>query len=68
VNGEEKSIDELIDILSKKFNVTTEEMEQRIPSGQKIFKYYVRRARTEYIREGLVEFTKRAHIRLTKTG
>lgn len=66
----EWSMQEIIDILlAHTFNVSNYEIQERIPSGQKIFKYHVRRARTEFNRAGLIEKSIRyRYWRITQSG
>lgn len=62
------SMQEIIDNLAFKFEVSSEELQKRLPHGQKIFNCNVRRARTEFNRAGLIESPKRSYWRITQSG
>ena len=67
-NRKEYSTQELIENLADIFQISIEEDQKRLPSGQKIFKCLVRRARTEFNRAGLIEQTRYGHWQITESG
>lgn len=60
---------ECIDILSRKLNITEEELREFLPSGKKLVFYdRVNWAKTYMKKAGLVESPKRGEIKITKLG
>ena len=65
-DGHEHRIGDVIDQLARDFQLTEEERQQLLPSGkQTTFSNRVHWARTYLVQAGLLEATKRAHIRIT---
>jgi restriction system protein len=54
-DGKERRIQEVIDSLALTFKVSNEELQRRLPHGQKVFSCLVRRIRTEFHDVGLIE-------------
>lgn len=68
-DGHEHRIGDVIDQLARDFQLTEEERQQLLPSGkQTTFSNRVHWARTYLVQAGLLEATKRAHIRITERG
>jgi restriction system protein len=65
----EHSLRETIEFLSSEFNLTEDERKERLPSGRAAtFDNRVGWARTYLKKAGLLESTKRAHLRITSRG
>lgn len=54
-DGKEWQMQELIDTLALKFNLSNEERQERIPNGQKIFNNHVRQVRTRFNHAGFIK-------------
>lgn len=67
-DGKEWSTQELINTIAQIFKVSSDERQERLRSCQKIFNYHVRRARTEFHRDGLIESSIRPYWRITQSG
>lgn len=68
-DGREHSIQEIRDHLAKEFALTEEDLNQLIPSGvQTVFINRVSWARTYLAKAGLLEITRRSHVRITERG
>lgn len=68
-DGKERKFSEILDYLSKYFNLTEEELSELLPSGtQTKFMNRVLWARTYLSKAGLVESPQRGYIRITKRG
>ena len=68
-DGQEHRISDVVDQLARDFQLTEEERQQLLPSGkQTTFANRVHWAKTYLGQAGLLEATKRAHIRITDRG
>ncbi len=68
-DGKEHSSSEALDAIAKEFNISEEQQNQLLPSGnQKIFYNRVFWAKAYLKMAGLIENTKRAHFRITERG
>jgi restriction system protein len=68
-DGREHSIQEIRDHLANEFALTEEDLNQLIPSGvQTVFINRVSWARTYLAKAGLLEITRRSHVRITERG
>ena len=67
-NGEEKSAKETREFLEDYFNLTEEERNEKISSGQLRISNRTGWARSSLKQSGLLEETKYAHLRITKLG
>ena len=68
-DGEEHSLREATQALADQFELGAEDREQLLPSGrQATFDNRVGWARTYMVKAGLLESTRRAHIRITERG
>lgn len=68
-DGKEYTIKEIIELLSNKFNLTQEERNELLPSGQQyIFDNRVGWTRTHLKKAGLLESPKRAIVHITEKG
>lgn len=68
-DGEEHALADAIEVLGSRFNLTTEERSQLLPSGrQPVFDNRVGWARTYMKKAGLIESTARGRFRITNRG
>ncbi|MCX7853973.1 MAG: restriction endonuclease, partial [Caldilineales bacterium] len=68
-DGQEHSIQELLDKLAEKFSLTEEEKNALLPSGkQTVFYNRVGWARTYLTKAGLLEMSRRSYYRITERG
>lgn len=68
-DGQEHTTTETHDSLAKHFNLTEEEVNQYLPSGnQKVFYNRVFWAKAHLKMAGLIENIKRGHFKITQTG
>jgi len=68
-DGQEHSIQELVNDLAKQFSLTEEELNAVLPSGrQTVFYNRVGWARTYLAKAGLIEMTRRSYYRITERG
>ncbi|MCG7857235.1 restriction endonuclease [Flavihumibacter sediminis] len=68
-SGEEYSTSSIYDLLSKHFQLSEEELNQYLPSGnQKVFYNRVFWAKAHLKMAGLIENTKRGYFKITKDG
>lgn len=68
-DGNEHSIQELINDLAKQFSLTEDELDALLPSGkQTVFYNRVGWARTYLAKAGLIEMSRRSHYRITERG
>jgi len=65
---EEHSLRQTIDELAIQFNLTQEEQNQLLPSGQEIFHNKVGWSRTHLKKAGLIEYTQRGYSRILDRG
>ncbi len=68
-DGQEHSIQELLDSLGEEFSLTQEDLDALLPSGkQTIFYNRVGWARTYLTKAGLLEMSRRSYYRITERG
>jgi len=68
-DGKEYGNSEITEILAKHFNLTSEELNQWVPSGQqKVFANRVTWAKSYLKQAKLIEPTKRSHFKITEQG
>lgn len=68
-DGKEYKYRDLVDLLAHEFNITTEEREELLPSGQQpIFDNRVGWAKTYLKKAGLLESPKRAIVKISQRG
>lgn len=68
-DGKDHELNETHDALAKQFELTYEELRERLPSGtQPVFRNRVGWARTYLKKAGLVTSPKRAHFQITERG
>lgn len=69
IDGREISIHEAINILTKEFSLSEQEINEMLPSGkQTAFYNRVGWARTYLSKSGLLEMTRRSHYKITQRG
>lgn len=67
--GKECSFSELIEVLAKEFNLTVEEKEELLPSGQqKVFNNRIGWGKTHLKKAGLIEYVSRGIYKITSRG
>lgn len=64
----EHKISDIINTLAEEFNISEEERQIRLPSGDRVFNNRVYWARLYLIKAGLIESPKRAHIKIINNG
>jgi hypothetical protein len=68
-NGNEKSTDEVRDVISEEFDITETEREEMIPSGRaRLFNNRIGWTLTHLSQAGALERTRRGHTRITARG
>ncbi|QGT99774.1 Mrr restriction system protein [Candidatus Syntrophocurvum alkaliphilum] len=68
-DGREYSLAEIYDYLAKHFELTDAEIKELLPSGkQAVFRNRVGWARTYLKKAGLIEYTKKAHFKISSRG
>lgn len=68
-DGEERSINDLVDNLAIKFGISEQELNELLPSGkQPIFYNRVGWARTYLVKSCLLETTRRSYVQITNRG
>jgi len=68
-DGKEHNIGEVVDSLADEFNLSTEERQQLLGSGQQtVLRNRAGWARTYLKKAGLIESTRRGHFRITERG
>lgn len=68
-DGKEHSKREALNLLSKQFGLTDDELKEILPSGsQAVFDNRVGWARTYHKKAGLIEYTQRGHFQITERG
>lgn len=68
-DGEERSINEIVENLAIKFGLSEQELSELLPSGrQPVFYNRVGWARTYLVKSCLLEMTRRSYVRITDRG
>lgn len=68
-DGQEHSVQDVLDILSREFSLTGDELKALLPSGkQTVFYNRVGWARTYLAKAGLLEMSRRSYYRITERG
>jgi restriction system protein len=68
-DGEEHSLNEILDSLAKTFSLSEQELNELLPSGkQTTFYNRVGWARTYLTKSGLLEMSRRSHYKITERG
>ena len=67
-DGKEHSLKEILNTLAKQFNLTQEQLDQRLPKGNKLFSNRVQWARAYLFKSGLIETPSRATYKITDEG
>lgn len=66
---QEYSLRQVVDLLTRQFNLTRQEQQELVPSGQQaVFDNRVGWARTYMKKAGLIEYTRRGFFRITDRG
>jgi len=68
-DGKEHSIHEIVSYLAKEFNLSTQELDELLPSGkQSRFDNRVGWARTYLVKSGLLKTSRRPYVQITERG
>ena len=68
-DGKQQQVQELIELLALKFNITNEQKQERMPNGQMVFNNQVRHALTGFKHSGFCEKSpKNGSWRITQLG
>ncbi len=67
-DGKEHRFSEIIDQLANEFNLTEDEKNELLPSGQPKIYNRVQWAKTYLVQAGLLQATRRSHVRITERG